>query len=150
MWEQLAGFCSPPANAWRALSVQGWPRGERSILWLPKPQQMTTFRSVISLSSTAGQAIHFSTIKGQRSLCRAAVPLRCSEEAEDRQGTRSGRAAALSPGPAAGSSARAEQARAALTSRRVWGPHERVVLACYETALSLPGGSRLWARVLHL
>lgn len=138
MREQLAGFCSPSANAWRALSIQGWLRGERSILLLPKPQQMTTFRSVISLSSTAGQAIHFSTIKGQRSLCRAAVPLRCSEKAEDRQGTRSGRGRSTVAGPAAGSRARAEQAWAALTSRRVWWAHECVVLACYETALSLP------------
>jgi hypothetical protein len=35
---------------------------------------MTTFRSVISLGSTAGQAIHFSTIKGQQDLSTAAEP----------------------------------------------------------------------------
>lgn len=143
MWEQLAGFCFPSANAWRALSVQGWLRGEHAILLLPKPQQMTTFRSVISLSSTAGQAIHFSTIKGQRSLCRAAVPLRCSEKAEDRQGTRSGGGSSAVagptalPGPAAGSSVRAEQIWAAMTSHRVRWARECVVLACYKTALSL-------------
>lgn len=51
----------------------GWLTGEHYSL-MPKPQQMATFRSVISLSSTAGHAIHFSTIKGQRSLCSAAVP----------------------------------------------------------------------------
>lgn len=64
----------PPLNACHPLSIPGWLRGEHSLLLLPEPQQMTTFRSVISLGSTAGQAIHFSTIKGQRSLCRAVVP----------------------------------------------------------------------------
>lgn len=79
----MLGPCFPSLSVWRALSIQGWLRGEHAILLLPKPQQMTTFRSVISLGSTAGQAIHFSTIKGQRSLSRAVVPpLHCSGKAE--------------------------------------------------------------------
>lgn len=69
---RLAGvFASPLLSAWRVLSIQEWLRGEHSLLLLPKPQQMTTFRSVISLGSTARRAIHFSTIKGQQSLGRA-------------------------------------------------------------------------------
>lgn len=69
----------------------------RTLLSLPKPQQMTTFRSVISLGSIAGLAIHFSTIKGQRSLCRAAVPpLQGEESRRQGQGMRAAGTEALS------------------------------------------------------
>lgn len=65
LWDQPGGgFAFPLLDAWRELSVQGW-LGESTLLPLPKPQQMTTFRPVISLGFAAGQAIHFSTIKGQ-------------------------------------------------------------------------------------
>lgn len=99
----LAGvFAFPSLSAWRALSIQGWLRGEHSLLLLPKPQQMTTFRSVISLGSTARRAIHFSTIKGQQSPGRAmmssAVQWESRRQAAERVACRSGcHSAFLSP-----------------------------------------------------
>lgn len=52
------GFAFPSVNAWCAPSIQGW-LGENTILWLPKPQQMTTFHSVISLGTTVSKQFIF-------------------------------------------------------------------------------------------
>lgn len=122
MWEQLAGVLLSILSAWCALSIQGWLRGEHSSLLLPKPQQMTTFRSVISLSSTAGQAIHFSTIKGQRSLCRP----RCLCTAVEKQRQRARDALQGC------SSVRAEQAWASLTSPIIRGDMNVSLNPCAE------------------
>lgn len=122
MWEQLAGVLLPLRSAWRALSIQRWLRGEQLSLLLPKPQQMTIFRSVISLSSTAGQAIHFSTIKGQRSLCRPRCL--CTAVGKQRQPARDALQGC--------SSVRAEQAWASLTSPIIRGDVSVSLSPCVE------------------